>query len=311
MYRDIDPRDVERDRSEMPRGGRGGSSAERPIETGEPREAFTRELNLPRGRSREPVERPGWEGSLRGSEVRVLATAGAFRVVPMDELRRPQDRPNVHRKDVERLRDEGLVHTMPYVVGRQRTTLVTLTERGRDLLEASRRERGSEPRQLFYAGVRKPRELAHDTRLYAAYRDASRRLNERGLRVDRVVLEEELKREYQVFLQEPNRGRRDSSGRPARDAEEIAQWAHEHDLPVVDDHVQFPDLRIECEREDGGREFEDVEVMTPHYRGAHAAGKVSAGFTRYSAVGARVGGSSGGGRGRRGRDARLAEEMLS
>lgn len=311
MYRDIDPRDVDRDRPEMPRGGRGSSSAERAIERSEPREALTRDLNLPRGRAREPVERQEWVGALRGSEVRVLATAGAFRVVPMDQLRRPQDRPNVHRKDVERLRGEGLVHTMPYVVGRQRTTLVTLTERGRGLLESSRRERDTEARQSFYAGVRKPRELAHDTRLYAAYLDTSRRLNERGLRVDRVVLEEELKREYQVFLQEPNRGRRDSSGRPARDAEEIARWAHDHDLPMVDDHVQFPDLRIECEREDGSREIEDVEVMTPHYRGAHAAGKVAAGFTRYSAIGARLGASSGGGRRGRGRDARLAEEMLS
>ncbi len=310
MHRDIDLRDLERDRADMPRGGRGGSSAERTIERSEPRDALTRELNLPRGRSREPVERPDWAGTLRGSEVRVLATAGAFRVVPMDQLLRSQDRPNVHRKDVERLRGEGLVRTMPYVVGRQRTMLVTLTERGRGLLESSRRDRAAESRQSFYAGVRKPRELAHDTRLYAAYLDASRRLSERGLRVDRVVLEEDLKREYQVFLQEPNRGRRDSSGRPARDAEEIAHWAHEHDLPMVDDHVQFPDLRIECEREDGSREIEDVEVMTPHYRGAHAAGKVSAGFTRYGAVGARLAGS-GGGRGGRGRDVRLAEEMLS
>jgi hypothetical protein len=229
----------------------------------------------------------------------------------MDELRRSQDRPHVHRKDVERLRSEGLVRTMPYIVGRRHTTLVTLTDRGRDVLEASRRERGDEPRQAFYAGVSKPRELAHDTRLHAAYRDASRRLEERGLRVERVVLEEELKREYQRFLQEPNRGRRESSGRPVRSAEEIARWAHDHDLPVVDDHVQFPDLRLECEREDGGREIEDIEVMTPHYRGAHAAGKVSAGFTRYSSVGARLGGSSGRGRGGRARDERLAEEMLS
>jgi hypothetical protein len=136
-------------------------------------------------------------------------------------------------------------------------------------------------------------------------------MEDRGLRVERVVLEEELKREYQRFLQEPNRGRRESSGRPGRSAEDIARWAHDHDLPVDDDHVQFPDLRLECQREDGGREIEDVEVMTPHYRGAHAAGKVSASFTRYSAVGARLGASSGGGRRGRGRDERLAEEMLS
>lgn len=309
MHRDMDPRDSDRERPEMPRG-RGVAEPERARERGEPRDALTRELSLPQGPARERVHVREWDGELRGSEVRVLATAGAFRVVPMDELRRSQDRPNVHRKDVERLRAEGLVRTMPYIVGRRHTTLVTLTERGRSVLEASRRERG-EPRQSFHAGVSKPRELAHDTRLHAAYRDASRRLEERGLRIERIVLEEELKREYQQFLQESNRGRPESSGRPGRSAEEIARWAHDHDLPMVDGHVQFPDLRIECEREDGSREIEDVEVITPHYRGAHAAGKVSAGFTRYSAIGARLGGASGGGRSGRGQDVRLAEEMLS
>lgn len=311
MHRDLDPRDVERDKPEMLRGGRGGTEPERAVDHTESRDPLTRELDLPKGRAREHVQSREWEGELRGSEVRVLATAGAFRVVPMDELRRPQDRPHVHRKDVERLRSEGLVRTMPYMVGRRQTTLVCLTDRGRSVLEGARRDRDGEPRQSFYAGVSKPRELAHDTRLHAAYRDASRRVEDRGLRVERVVLEEELKREYQRFLQEPNRGRRESSGRPGRTAEEIARWAHEHELPMVDDHVQFPDIRLECEREDGSRGVEDIEVITPHYRGAHAAAKVSAGFTRYGAVGARFGGSSGSGRGGRGRDVRLAEEMLS
>ena len=81
---------------------------------------------------------------------------------------------------------------------------------------------------------------------------------------------------------------------------------------MVDGHVQFPDVRIEYERPDGRRDVEDVEVMTPHYRGAHAAAKVSAGFTRYRAVGRsaeRRG--AGAARGGRGRDPRLAEEMLA
>ncbi len=311
MYRELDVRDVEREQSDMPRGGRGAGDPSRRDERPDGQDALTRELTLPRGRMREPVQRREWQGTLRGSEVRVLATAGAFRVVPMDELRGARDRPGAHSKDVERLRGEGLVRTMPYVVGRRRTAVVTLTDRGRALLDGARREREPDHRQTFYAGIRNPRELAHDSRLYAAYRDASSRLEQRGVRVERVVLEEELKREYQRFLQERNRGRRDSSGRPERSAEEVARWAEEHHLPMVDDHVQFPDLRLECEREDGVREVEDVEVMTPHYRGAHAAGKVSAGFTRYSAAGARIGGGSGGGRSGRRPSVRLAEEMLS
>ena len=101
-------------------------------------------------------------------------------------------------------------------------------------------------------------------------------------RVRRVVLEHELKREYQAFLQAPNRGRRDSSGRPQRDADEIARWAQEHQLPMR--------RRTTCSSRTSASSAsaatdvatcEDVEVMTPHYRGAHAAAKVSAGFTRY------------------------------
>ena len=54
----------------------------------------------------------------------------------------------------------------------------------------------------------------------------------------------------------------------------------------------------------------NLEIVTPHYRGAHAAAKARSGFTRYRAAGARVGGSGGSGRGGRGRYARLAEELL-
>jgi hypothetical protein len=64
-----------------------------------------------------------------------------------------------------------------------------------------------------------------------------------------VVLEGDLKREYQSFLQEHNRGRSDSDGRPDRDPREIEEWAHEHDLPYFDDRVHFPDFRIEYELE--------------------------------------------------------------
>jgi len=73
--------------------------------------------------------------------------------------------------------------------------------------------------------------------------------------------------------------------------------------------VQFPDFRIEYELPDGRREIEDVEVTTAHYRGAHAAGKVQAGFTRFRGVGGRVGGGSS----RAGGapfDPRFAEEVL-
>jgi hypothetical protein len=56
---------------------------------------------------------------------------------------------------------------------------------------------------------------------------------------------------------------------------------------------------------------EDIEVTTPHYRGAHAAAKVRAGFTRYRAIGACLGTGRSGRGGGRGFDPRVAEDVLA
>jgi hypothetical protein len=116
-----------------------------------------------------------------------------------------------------------------------------------------------------------------------------------------VVLEQQLKREYQSFLQEHNRDRADSDGRPDRDPREIAQWAQEHELPYFDERVHFPDVRIEYEL-DRREEHQDIEVLTPHYRGAHAAGRARSGFR---CVRVHTSGRSG-----RTFDPRLAEELI-
>lgn len=309
MWRDLeyDPRSDDRDRPDASRSGR---AEPEPADRGthDPRDVFTRDLDLPRGRSRERVHLHARTYELHGAEVRTLATVGAFRVAPDADLR---DRNEGRPRDLRHLQELGLVRTMPYVIGKTRTKLVTLTERGRDVLEDARRGPDRDSRQTFYAGITKPRELAHDAHLYRAYTKAGDRLVSGGARIRRVVLEEELKREYQRFLQASNRRRRDSDGRPDRSADEIAEWARSHQLPIIDDHVQFPDVRIEYDARDGQRAIEDLEVMTPHYRGAHAAAKGSAGFSCYRAIGARLGGSGGSSRsGGRGFDPRVAEEML-
>ena len=118
----------------------------------------------------------------------MLATTGAFRVVPAKDLLDHRGRPSSSRQgELRRLREEGLVEARPYVVGREKTSLVTLTERGRELLEHHRIERGDAVRQEFYAGVVKPRELAHDSQLYRAYVHAAERLRRGGSTVKRVV----------------------------------------------------------------------------------------------------------------------------
>ena len=130
---------------------------------------------------------------------------------------------------------------------------------------------GAKSRQEFYAGVQ-----AHATPVSpctAARADARRaglprvlkeaeRLREDGAVIRRVILDNELKREYQQFLQEHNRGKSDSDGRPDRSPEEIARWAVEHDLPEKDGHVQFPDARIVYEDRDGRVQTLDIEVET-------------------------------------------------
>ena len=180
---------------------------------------------------------------------------------------------------------------------------LVLTDRARGLLDAHRRGRNDERRQAFHAGVSRPRERRHDAQLYRAYLRAEERLRERGAEIRRVVLDHDLKRDYQCFLQEHNRDRPDSDGRPDRDPREVEGWAFEHDLPYFDDHVHFPDFRIEYELE-GRDRHEDIEVLTAHYRGAHAAARARTGFTCFRAS------SRGGGHGGRSPDPRLAEEFL-
>jgi hypothetical protein len=184
---DFDPRSIDdsRDRNidgrELNQGSRGGLSNPRERERLEPRDVFTRDLELPRGRERQRVWARDSDVTLRGSEVRTLATVGAFRVVPAGDLRDGQDRPlDPHRGDLRHLKDSGLVETIP-AIGEDRA-LVVLTERGRDVLERNRwssvhaeelrweaidrecgripddgRDRVPRPQQEFHVGVRSVR----------------------------------------------------------------------------------------------------------------------------------------------------------
>jgi len=256
----------------------------------DPRDVFTRHLELPRGREREIVRDRDREYRLRGSESRTLATVGAFRVVSSRDLRDLHDRPADPRSgDVRHLREQGLVETTR--VPGSRDYAVSLTKDGRSLLE-SHRARDGEGSQTFYAGVKRERELEHDVQVYRAFEREAERLEERGARIDRVILDYELKRDYQKWLHERDRDRDDYDGHPDREPHEIEEWTREHDLPYFDQHVHFPDVRIEYEDADGRWDHVDVEVVTVHYRGAHGSAAARSGFSCYSGSSARVGGAS-------------------
>jgi hypothetical protein len=286
-------------------GSRGGSSERDHAADLDPRDVFTKDLDLPRGRERRPVRDRDHVYEINGTESRMLASVGAFRVVAESDLHDGRDDTRKAQRHLER---EGLLRTSPLSSDDR---AVVLSDRGRDLLEGNRHERperSSEPRQAFYAGLRKPRALTHDSKDYRAYQRAEERLRENGGRVSRVVLDYELKRDYQRFLHERNRGKKNCDGRPDREPEEIARWAREHELPYDDGHVRFPDARIEYEDRDGRSRHEDLEVVTGHYRGTHASSAAKSGFTCYLSIGCSVGGRGGGGR--RTAHPRIVEELL-
>lgn len=303
----FDPRwadDRDSDRSaDRDWGGRSGRDAEHAPDH-EARGLFARNLDLPHGDARERVQSRRRDYDLDGADVDALATIGAFRVVQEADLRDGVEAGHT-RARLGRLQEAGLLDRIP-LDGPGRDVVV-LTDRGRDLLDGHRLPRDDTRSQTFYAGLKKPRELSHDAQVYRAFQRAEARIRDQGGRVRRVVLDYELKRDYQRFLQANNRGRADSDGRPDRTAEEVAAWARQHDLPYFDDAVHFPDARIEYENAASDSRHEDIEVVTPHYRGAHAAGAARSGFRRY---GAGFSGRGGGGRGSRARRGGLADELL-
>jgi hypothetical protein len=117
-----------------------------------------------------------------------------------------------------------MVRTIP--MDGRREVAVALTDRGRRLIEAHRNH-GREHRQEYYAGLKKLREMEHDAQIYSAYLREAECIQERGGRIERVALDYELKRKYQEWLHERDRG----DGLPDRDVDEIERWALEHHLP--------------------------------------------------------------------------------
>ena len=156
--------------------------------------------------------------------------------------------------------------------------VVALTREGKALLDAHATDALGGRRQEYYADIVKPRELRHDAQLYRVYLEEADRIERDGGRSTRVVLDYELKRDYQRFL-----NRDDASDDPRDIRQDRAAFAEAHGLPVIDGHLELPDLRIEYETADGRLEYRDVELETEHYSRGQLAGKARAGFVRYRA----------------------------
>src|SRR5207245_822190 len=79
----------------------------------DPRDVFTHDLDLPGGLERERVHVHDRDYDLRGSEVRTLATLGAFRVVPLSDLHDHNGQAaDLWHGDLDRLRSAGLIRVV-------------------------------------------------------------------------------------------------------------------------------------------------------------------------------------------------------
>jgi DNA-binding MarR family transcriptional regulator len=234
-------------------------------------------LSLPRTETRERVVVHDHVYHLRGSEARTLATVGAFRLVPAEQL--DERRGEFWSGDLQRLDAQGLIERKTITVNQQPMHLVVLTREGQALLAAKQDQDAGRPRQQYHAGLVKPREAAHDAQLHRLFQAEGARIEASGGRIERVVLDYELKRDYQTFL-----NRRDRPADATTDTD-MRVFAAAQGLSVVGGHLELPDLRIEYETEDGRHESRDVELVTEHYSRAQLAGKAQAGFSLYRAAG--------------------------
>jgi hypothetical protein len=206
---------------------------------------------------------------LSESEIHTIAELGRFRVIASYDLthhayvgRETQAEPDMH--DLAR---KGLVRkgTFEGPEGIPRE-LLTLTKRGHQLLRANRLVR---PDQAVYFGFAKPKEANHDADLYLLYQKEGARIESKGGKNFRVILDYELKRKVYRDLARMGKDHR----------KEIAEH---HGLRVVRTKIPIPDMQIEYETRGGDIARVNLELVTEHYRGRSVAEKVRAGFSLYT-----------------------------
>lgn len=241
---------------------------------------------LPRSQEREPVTGRGRSYRLRDTESRLLVTAGIFRVVFERDLRDTayRDTPVRLDEDVRHLVRNGLLkrHTVAADHKGRAEAVLSLTREGQELLEDRREGSGDHAVsaiQPVTSGWRKISEVVHDASLYRMYQVEAAGIEAQGGVTERVVLGEELKRQCYADAS-PH-----EAAQPGERQAALVEAAARLELPVVDGHVEFPDLRVEYEMAGGERTHVDLELVTDAYRPGQIAGKQRAGFTLYSAQG--------------------------
>ena len=210
---------------------------------------------------------------LRESEMHTLKEIGKFRVIAVSDLAKYAYGENSEEtdRDVRRLAQHSLLTDKTMEISQKRTLrVVTLTKAGHRLLKKTDQLPDGQP---IYHGLRKPREVKHDTDLYRLYQKEADRIERGGGRPVRVLLDYELKRTLNrdLALLGPEKGNANAKQR----------IAERHGLQVVDGKIPVPDLRLEYETADRELRHVDLELATRDYRPRAMAEKAAAGFSLY------------------------------
>jgi DNA-binding MarR family transcriptional regulator len=241
----------------------------------------SRDFCLPRGPERETVWTRQRPYEIRSSESDVLVAAGTFRVVFERDLADRDSRDSARlSEDLRHLERHGLVmrRDVPSDDAGHRERVVCLTKEGRALLDAHRGDEPGDRRQAVHAGWQKPREVVHDASLYRMYQVEAARIERDGGHIERVILGEDLKREYLHIVNDDVA----RTGHIDNDRERAATACQ---LPIVNGHVEIPDVRVEYTTAAGTKGRVDLELVTDAYHAGQIAAKRAAGFTLYSAGG--------------------------
>lgn len=210
---------------------------------------------------------------LRESEMHALKEIGKFRVISVADLAKYAygGKAKEMDKDVRRLAQQSLLTDRTMEISQKKTLrVVTLTKAGHRLLKNTSQLPDGQP---IYHGLRKPREVKHDTDLYRLYQKEAERIERSGGRPVRVLLDYELKRTLNRDLA--------LLGPEKDDANAKQRVAERHGLQVINGKIPVPDLRVEYETSELELCHVDLELATRDYRPRAMAEKAAAGFSLY------------------------------
>ncbi len=206
-------------------------------------------------------ERTKERATLALGDLKALKAVGSFRIVDKADLR---------EGNIQKLIQRGYLVQKTLNHNHKHYEILTTSKKGLDYLI---KQASPDDKQRYWAGMVKPREMAHDMAIYRAVEQEKAQIEKSAGRVQRVVLDYEFKSQIAPVMNKPG---------PKSKAERKKELAEEHELPLVDGKVMLPDARIEYVDAQGQEHHKDIEVVTPAYRGGMKAAKNKSGFSMHN-----------------------------